>query len=144
MKILYAHLLIMLLFVSCKNREAAEEVTAPEEVRTPVTVTTIAKETITDSIILNATSAFIQDNIVKSSINGYITSVSIRQGQYATEGKNLFILKTKESESLGNTINKLDTSFHFTGVVNIRTPQSGYVSQLLHQVGDYVQDGEQL
>lgn len=135
----------LLLFISCKHKEAATETEAvPAEVQTPVTVTTISTETIFDSIQLNATSSFVQDNIVKSTINGYIKSVNIKQGQYAAAGRNLFTLKTKEAESLGNTINKLDPSFHFTGIVNIAASQSGYVTQLNHQLGDYVQDGEQL
>lgn len=137
--------LVILLFISCKAKQATEEeAPAPDEVQTPVTVTSISTQTITDSIVLNATSAFVQDNIVKSTINGYIKAVNIKQGQYTSSGRNLFTLKTKEAESLGNTINKLDPSFHFTGIVNINAPQSGYVTQLLHQVGDYVQDGEQL
>jgi len=56
----------------------------------------------------------------------------------------LFIVKTKESESLGNTIDKLDSSFHFTGVSRIPATQTGYISALNHEIGDYVQDGEQL
>lgn len=145
MKVFLKHSFILLLLLSCKQKEAApEEVTTPDEVQTPVTVTTISTETMSDSITLNATSAFVQDNIVKSTINGYIKAVNIKQGQYTGAGKNLFTLKTKEAESLGNTINKLDPSFHFTGMVTIKAPQSGYVTQLSHQVGDYVQDGEQL
>src|SRR6476660_1013318 len=127
---------IFLLLLSCKSRQAPEEEEpAPDEVQTPVTVTSISTETITDSLILNATSAFVQDNIVKSTVNGYIRSVNIKQGHFAGAGRNLFILKTKEAESLGNTINKLDPSFHFTGIIPINAPQSGYVTQLSHQVG---------
>jgi multidrug efflux pump subunit AcrA (membrane-fusion protein) len=135
---------IILFLLSCKAKQAPEDAAAPDEMQTPVTVTSISTETITDSIFLNATSAFVQDNIVKSTVNGYIKTVSITQGQYVASGKNLFVLKSKEAESLGNTINKLDPSFHFTGVIHINAPQSGYVTQLSHQVGDYVQDGEQL
>lgn len=136
---------MLLLLLSCKVKQAPEEeAPAPDEVQTPVTVTSVSTETIADSVTLNATSAFVQDNIVKSTINGYIKSVNVKQGQYTAAGKNLFTLKTKEAQSLGNTINKLDPSFHFTGIVNIHAPQSGYVTQLSHQAGDYVQDGEQL
>ena len=56
----------------------------------------------------------------------------------------MFVLKTKEAESIGNTINLLDTSFRFSGIINIRAGTSGYVSELNHQAGDYVQEGEQL
>jgi predicted deacylase len=56
----------------------------------------------------------------------------------------MFTIKTKEAQSIGNTINVLDTTFKFSGINNIRASRSGFVTQLLHQVGDYVQDGEQL
>ncbi|MDQ6608683.1 MAG: efflux RND transporter periplasmic adaptor subunit [Bacteroidota bacterium] len=144
MKYFIQYSAVLLLFFSCKHKDAAPETEAVPEVQTPVTVTTISTEAISDSIQLNATSSFVQDNIVKSTINGYIKAVNIKQGQYDAAGRNLFTLKTKEAESLGNTINKLDPSFHFTGVINIAAPQSGYVTQLNHQPGDYVQDGEQL
>lgn len=145
MKQLLKYCFVLLLLVHCKGKEAAVETEVPaEEVQTPVTVVAISTQTMADSIELNATSSFVQDNIIKSTINGYIKSVSIKQGQFAAAGRHLFTLKTKEAESLGNTINQLDPSFHFTGVVTITAPQSGYVTQLSHQAGDYVQDGEQL
>ena len=56
----------------------------------------------------------------------------------------MFTIKTKEAQSIGNTINILDTTFNFSGVNNIRASRSGFVTQLLHQAGDYVQDGDQL
>lgn len=131
---------------ACHSKKAAdeEEAVAPEAVRTPVTVTNVSNETLSDYVDLNATSSFLQDNIVKSNINGYIKEVNTKVGQYTGTGQTLFVLKTKEAESLGNTINKLDPSFHFTGVISISAPQSGFITQLNHQVGDYVQDGEQL
>ncbi|MGS0748481.1 efflux RND transporter periplasmic adaptor subunit [Halpernia sp. GG3] len=51
-------------------------------------------------------------------------------------------MQTKESRALGNTINKLDKSFRFSGVTTVTCPASGYVNSLNHQVGDYVQEGE--
>ena len=113
-------------------------------VQTPVTTTNVSFETLIDSLQLNATSNFLQDNIIKSNINGYIKAVNTKVNQYTNAGKVLFVLKTKEAESLGNTINKLDPSFNFSGTVSIVAPQNGYVTVLDHQVGDYVQDGEQL
>ena len=55
-----------------------------------------------------------------------------------------FTIKTKEAVALGNTINGLDSSLHFEGVTRIKSPISGYVSQLSYTAGNYVQDGEQL
>ncbi len=59
-------------------------------------------------------------------------------------GQPLFTLKTKEAQSIGNAIEKLDSSLRFSGVNTIRANQHGFITQLNHQSGDYVQDGEQL
>ncbi|TMI85655.1 MAG: HlyD family efflux transporter periplasmic adaptor subunit, partial [Bacteroidetes bacterium] len=110
----------------------------------PVTVTSISNQPLTEYAELNATSSFLQDNVVKSNVNGYVKSVNTKIGQHVTAGQTLFILQTKEAQSLGSTINKLDSSFHFSGIVRITAPEAGYITLLPHQVGDYVQDGEQL
>ena len=121
-----------------------EEEEGPEQVQTPVTITSVSNEPLTEYAELNATSVFQQDNIVKSNIVGYIRSVNVKLGQFVAAGQTLFVLKTKEAESLGNTINKLDSSYQFSGVSKIATSESGYITELPHQVGDYVLDGEQL
>src|SRR5690349_4645644 len=139
----YLMLLLLSLFtVFCEHKEEpAVEGAKEEEVQTPVTVTAISNEPILDYAEMNATSTFLQSSIVKANVNGYIKAVNTTVGQYAGTGKVLFTLKTKEAESLGNTINQLDPDFHFTGVVNIKASQGGYITELDHQVGDYVQDG---
>jgi multidrug efflux pump subunit AcrA (membrane-fusion protein) len=145
-KYLYMSFFFLAAFLACNQKETAseEEEVSQEDIQTPVTVTTVSIEPLNDYIELNATSSFLQDNIVKSNINGYIKAVNTKVGQYTNAGKILFTLKTKEAESLGNTVNKLDPSFQFSGVVNIVASESGYITQLDHQPGDYVQDGEQL
>jgi multidrug efflux pump subunit AcrA (membrane-fusion protein) len=101
-------------------------------------------DTMTEYIDLNATSTYLQVNTIKALTNGYLKAVNIQPGQKVEAGKIAFVMKTKEAQALGNTINALDTSFRFSGVMNIRAAVSGYVQELNHQVGDYVQDGEQL
>jgi multidrug efflux pump subunit AcrA (membrane-fusion protein) len=135
---------LILLQLACKSKTPEEEQVTAEQIQTPVTVTSISSDPITEYAELNATSLFLQDNIIKSNVNGYIKAVNTKLNQYTAAGKIIFTLKTKEAETLGNTINKLDPSFRFSGVVNIAASQSGFVTQLDHQVGDYVQDGEQL
>lgn len=138
--------LLLLLFFSCKQKDAAadEEAVAPDEVRTPVTVTTVETSTLNDYVELNATSAYQQSNYIKASANGYVQSVRIKPGQMIQAGQLAFTLQTKEARALGNTINQLDPSFRFSGIINIKAVQSGFVQSLNHQIGDYVQDGEQL
>jgi len=113
-------------------------------VQTPVTVTSVTTGPLIDYLELNATSAFLQSNIVKASATGYIKSVNVSPGQFVAAGRSLFIIETKEAKNIGTIINNLDTTFRFSGNTHIKASQSGYVTQLNHQAGDYVQDGEQL
>jgi len=144
--LLFVYILGSFSILSCHHASTGkeEEETAPELVQTPVTITSISREPLTEYAELNATSVFQQDNIIKSNITGYIKSMNVKVGQYVGAGQTLFVLKTKEAESLGSTINALDSSYHFSGVSKIATPESGYITELPHQLGDYVQDGEQL
>lgn len=131
--------------VACHQKEAAtEEDVAAENVRTPVTITSVSYEPLMEYTDLNATSTFMQSNVIKASANGYIQSVHLTLNNYVTAGQLAFTLKTKEAKALGNTINVLDSSFRFTGLIKVYATASGYVSQLDHKPGDYVQDGEQL
>jgi multidrug efflux pump subunit AcrA (membrane-fusion protein) len=111
---------------------------------TPVTVTTVSNSALNDSIELNAVSAFLQKSYVKANANGYLQSADVYPGKYVASGQTLFTLKTKEAQSIGSTISQLDSTLHFSGVNTIRAGQHGYITQLDHQSGDYVQDGEQL
>jgi len=70
--------------------------------------------------------------------------VNAKPGQFVNKGALLFTIKTKEEQSIGNSINILDTTFKFSGVNRIKAAEHGFITQLSHQVGDYVQDGEQL
>jgi len=134
---------VMLSCHSHEKKEAAEEKTAAPE-GTPVTITTISTQPLTEYIDLNATATFLQKSYVKANVNGYIESVKTQPGKYVSSGQELFTLITKEAKTIHNSVNKLDPSFKFSGINVIKANADGYVTQLNHQTGDYVQDGEQL
>ncbi len=137
-------LLLVILFTACKHKETIETEATKVEATTPVTVTSINYEPLEDFVELNATSTFLQKSYVKSNITGYIKSVNVKYASFVNAGQAMFTLKTKESDAIGNTINKLDPNFRFSGVNVIKASAGGFVSELNHQAGDYVQDGEQL
>ena len=143
-KNIFYSLLISLLALSCHSKNEEEGVVIEPEITTPVTVTSISTDPMKEYIELNATSTFLQKAYIKASTNGYITSVNAQIGKMISSGQTAFVLKTKEATSIGNTINLLDTSFKFSGTINIKAGTSGYVTELNHQPGDYVQEGEQL
>ena len=146
-KILPAIALIVLLF-SCKSEkektsaEPAEEKTPAGA--TPVTLTSPSTGSMTETVELNAVSSFLLETYVKSSATGYLQTVNAEIGKYVTKGQELFVVKTKESQNLGNIITGLDSSLHFNGEIHIKSPGTGFISQLNYRVGDYVQDAEQM
>ena len=128
---------------SCRSGSNASE--EPEnKAYTPVTVTSISKGPLSDTIMLNATSSFLLKTSVKAMNNGYIKEVNIRLGEIVSKGQRLFTISSKEGNTIGNTINSVDTSFHFTGEMEIKSPGDGFVTQLDHLAGDYIQEGEPL
>jgi biotin carboxyl carrier protein len=142
----YLFLISLLVAVSCKSdvTESGEPANTAPGPQTPVTVTSIGTEPLEEFIELNAVSTFLLKNYIKANANGYLQSADIMPGQFVRAGQTLFVIKTKEAESIGNAVNKLDSSFNFSGTNIIRAGTSGFISQLNHQSGDYVQDGEQL
>ncbi len=132
------------ILLSCKQKAIPENLMETIEPRTPVTVTEISYEPIEAFVELNATATYLQKNIVKSNLNGYIQKSNIRFGDFVNRGQVLFVLKTKEAAAIGNSVNQLNPEFKFSGENVVRADASGYVSEVNHQSGDYVQDGEQL
>jgi multidrug efflux pump subunit AcrA (membrane-fusion protein) len=142
-KFRYQIVFLFLMLTCCKNQTPEEEEVA-KTTETPVTVTGINKESLEEFIELNAISTYLLKNVVKANANGYLQSAHIVPGQFVKVGQVLFTIKTKEAESIGNAVNRLDTSFKFTGTNAIKVGTAGFISQINHQSGDYVQDGEQL
>ena len=142
------HILLFFSFltimVSCKQKDNTNADEATTETRTPVTVTSLSYDPIQEFIELNATSAFLQKSYVKSNLNGYVKKVNVKLGDFVNNGQTLFILKTKEAEAIGNSVNRLNPDFKFSGVNTIPAATRGFIAELNHQPGDYVQDGEQL
>jgi multidrug efflux pump subunit AcrA (membrane-fusion protein) len=111
---------------------------------TPVTITHVESGAMNETVEVNAISSFLLKTYVKANANGYLQNVNAQVGRYVSKGQDLFTIKTKEAQSLGNTVTSLDTSLHFQGLIHIKSPGSGYITQLTYQPGDYVQDNEQL
>ncbi|HEX7905451.1 MAG TPA: HlyD family efflux transporter periplasmic adaptor subunit [Chitinophagaceae bacterium] len=136
--------IVLIIAASCHHKEQAVAEDTQMEVQTPVTVTGIQHTLLEEYVELNATSTWLQSSFIKASANGYLKSVNLKIGQHVNAGQLAFTLKTKEAHALGNMINALDSSFRFSGMIRITSSVNGYVQELNHQPGDYVQDGEQL
>ncbi|MCW3106419.1 MAG: HlyD family efflux transporter periplasmic adaptor subunit, partial [Segetibacter sp.] len=119
--------LVIIFAFSCKGKEqpqATDPATTEAEVQTPVTVTGIGNEQLAEYVELNAMSSFLQSSFIKSTANGYIKSSNIKLGQFIRAGQLAFMMQTKEAKALGNTINSLDPSFKFSGLIRINASQT--------------------
>lgn len=142
--LLFLSTILLSAWCACTS-QAPAEASAPElDTRTPVTVTSPELGLLEEYLDLNATSVFRVKNVIKSNTTGYLQAVKAGPGDFVRRGQVLFIVKTKEAESLGNTLSELDSTLHFTGTSSIRATTSGYITQLNYQTGDYVQDAEPL
>jgi multidrug efflux pump subunit AcrA (membrane-fusion protein) len=131
-------------FISACHQAEKQAPESSVETTTPVTTTPVIFGPISDSLELNASSVYLQNSYVKSIATGYLKTVDIKPGDFVNIGKPMFAIETKESVAIGKTISDLDSSFKFSGLITIRANGHGYITQLNHQPGDYVQDGEQL
>lgn len=142
-----SHIVILIVLSSCmfscsQHSSSDEQINQSGAVVTPVAITHISMKSMVDNISLSAISTFQNKSMIKSSVNGYIQHETVNSGQTVHAGQLLFVLKTKEASAIGDQI--IDTTLQFKGLVRINAPQNGYISQLDHQQGDYVMDGEQL
>ena len=137
-------LFFLIILAGCKQKDTTNANAPTPETRTPVTVTSLSYDPIEEFIELNATSAFLQKSYVKSNLTGYVKKVNIKPGDFVNNGQILFVLKTKEAEAIGNSVNHLNPDFKFSGVNTIAANTHGFIAELNHHEGDYVQDGEQL
>ena len=137
----YFYLLVAGVLGACHGAAPAEDPIAPV---TQVMVSHITTGSLSEYTELNAVSAYLQKSFVKANMNGYVQSVRAQVGQQVAGNEVLFTLITKEARAIGNAVNQLDPAFKFSGTSNIRAGQAGFITDVSHQKGDYVQDGEAL
>jgi multidrug efflux pump subunit AcrA (membrane-fusion protein) len=113
------------------------------EAKTPITITTVNVEPMSDIIELNAHSSFLKKNSVKANVSGHIESIELNPGDFIEKGQLLLTIKTKESAAMEGYVPS-DTSMRFKGVIKVKAPRSGIISSVIHQNGDNVMEGDEL
>ncbi len=125
----------------CRNSvNKAEEVI---DTKTPVTITSLTRKSISETLEFPAVSLFIRKNIIRSATTGTVEIVSITPGDFVKKGGLLFTIKTREASALQGSL-KVDSSLSFKGLIKINSPDDGVISSISHQNGDFVQEGDEL
>lgn len=144
MKQLHLFLMLTLAFVSC-NKEQNTQTSSNTKPKTPVEVATITYGAIGNELILFGTTYYLKRNAVTSPIAAYITQVNVKLGDKIKRGDVLYVLQSKESKALINSLSKTDTTFKNFGFIKIVAPANGIVTNLdKSQPGDYVTEGTPL
>lgn len=135
-----------LLLTGCRhsNEDTAEVDAGSAGSGTPVTITHISNQPMQSEIELTATSTYLTKTVIKANNNGYLIAAHASPGQFITNGNDLFTIQTKEAKALENSLEKIDSSYKFSGITHVYAGISGYITEINFQMGDYVQEGDQL
>jgi biotin carboxyl carrier protein len=140
-KNLIFNLLLIFILAGCVSK--SEESETSKEAKTPVKLTFISVQSMSESLELNAVSIFLKKNIVKSTVIGFIENVGVNPADFVEKGQLLFSLKTKEASAIDKNKTN-DSALSFQGLIKISAPKSGVINTISHQKGDYVQEGDEL
>jgi multidrug efflux pump subunit AcrA (membrane-fusion protein) len=131
----------LLLLISCgKSGELKPDA---ESIGIEVTECSPVKKNMSEYINLNANTIYQKQEIVRVTFQGYIDKSFKNIGDKIKQNDLLFLIKTKEADAVNNTKAELPDK-EFGGVVKIFARTDGVMTELDHQNGDYVADGDQI
>lgn len=137
---------LLLIFTSCKNSPKDEAIitndaTTPS--RTQVVAGSPYIQSMKEDLTMNAVTTYTHRENIRTIITGYIQETKVTQGDRIRNGDLVFLLKTKEAETLGPEILS-DPDINITGIVPLFSKNAGIITQVFFQDGDYVIEGDVL
>jgi len=136
---IYAGFIMLITGCGGSGVKVEEEIVA----KTPVTVISPERKSMSETIEFPAVSTYLRKNIVRSSTTGKIETCDIVPGDPVKKSQVLFTVKTLEASALQEA-RQADTNLVFKGLIRIISPDDGLISSLSHQKSDFVQEGDEL
>jgi multidrug efflux pump subunit AcrA (membrane-fusion protein) len=125
---------------ACKSGNENQEV---ESAGSPVQITSPVVKDMEEYLELNATTMFLNKEIVRATFQGFIQKTYKNIGDPVKQGEIIFQLRTKELASTDTM--KMDIGgVTFQGSIYIKAKTQGVLTELDYHMGDFVSDGEQL
>jgi len=131
----------LLFLISCSKSEGIKSET--ESKGTEVSQCNPVKKNMQEYISLNANTIYQKQEIVRVTFQGYIDKSFRNIGDKIKLNDLLFSIKTKEADAVNDSQTNIGDN-KIGGVVKIFARTDGVMTELNHQTGDYVADGEQL
>lgn len=124
---------ILIVLISCSNKESAEKEQTPI---VSVKVASVMSGAIENDISLNGKTIYLKKNLVVAPISGYVQKMHVKFGDYVKKNTLLFEIQTKENKALESSeANKM-------GIINVYSPSNGVISTLsIAETGAYVVEG---
>ncbi|MGE5398830.1 MAG: efflux RND transporter periplasmic adaptor subunit [Ignavibacteriales bacterium] len=135
-------LLSAVIFNSCAKKDPEGEVPSASK-GIEVRLTSPVRTKMTETINLNATTSFQNQEIVRATFAGFIVKGYKNPGDHISKGDLLFLMRTKES-SAGDTVNINFGNGEFSGLVKVYSRTDGILTELDFQAGNYVSEGDKL
>ena len=129
------------LIISCSSKGKKESTVIVKGIE--VVAGSPVKKKMIEYADLNANTIYLKQEIVRATFQGFVDKTNKNVGDYVKQGDLLFVIKTKEADAAYNSqINSGGEQFN--GLVQIAARTDGVLTELNHQAGDFVSDGEQL
>lgn len=142
---LFSAILFLFLF-SCKE-DKTDDIPPPDMApvanRTQVVAGTPSLQPMKEEISMNAVTTYTHRENIRATTTGYIQQTKVILGDRIKSGQQVFTIKTKEAEALGEEILS-DPDINITGIIPIHSKNAGIISQVFFQDGDYVIEGDVL
>ena len=139
--VLYAAAGSLIILISCGKPDGVKSETESKGIE--VVECSPVKKNMFEYVNLNANTIFQKQEILRATFQGFIDKSYKNIGDKIKQNDLLFLIKTKEADAFTDSQTKLYDN-QFNGLVKIFARTDGVLSELNHQTGDYVADGEQL
>ncbi|MCB0630134.1 MAG: HlyD family efflux transporter periplasmic adaptor subunit [Saprospiraceae bacterium] len=137
---------ILLLSTACRSKDHTDVPSggAPDLVsRAQIVAGHPAHQSMQESLSMNAVTTYTKRENIRATTTGYVEHSTVNLGDQVNSGQRLFTLKTREAAVLGEEILR-DSNINITGLVPVIAKNSGVITQVFFQEGDYVAEGEVL
>ncbi len=108
---------------------------------TSVKITGITIRSMSQKEQFPATVVYLNKSNINAPLSGYLTNIYVKTGDYVKGGSPLFRLETKEHAVIKRDSTLQKTGIGKLGIFTRNAPTSGYIAMVMHQQGDFVQEG---
>ena len=132
-------ILVVLMITSCKSvgDQGGDIIEAKAKVR----ITHVEHKNLRTYKEIMATSVYLDKSVLTAPASGYIINSMSVSGDHVQKGQLLFTFETKEHKAVSADSTLANGDLGKLGVFSLHAPAGGYISNLTHQQGDYVQEG---